>query len=1225
MSSFTALAHRVTDVYSRPPPPQAVPDATSYAIRLDRKLAATGGLVRPTGPLPCPAPIMSPVQPRIVRRLSNISAGREFESSNSTAYKFLGATRRSWMLGATFTNSSNSTSGSARAQESTQNASRPLPAASEPPPGQLTAGAAGRTSQVLSQAPTLPTGRSSVTTATSDVAPVSPITPSEKLHKAEGSSSNSPPVQTITAEPPPPTAAASVSQDSILPSPEPSNGSRTSPASVADADNEELRCVDAAAPLALRPGLAQSPQPAKPAQRSGANTAAVTKATDQNTPLAGCATPQGAYSSFPDPAAHGDKRPRLNISCPPPNPASMPLSGGTAHSDNRAHGSSPSTPQISPGEDMTRFWGIALGRIRVLLASCSGMTALSETVELPRVRLLQDACEVEDMFYLALHQVYSLHSFAPSEFARLDGFGMAQKNGFEVVKQLIVDNKRLSGDFLKWCVHFPFSLHYMLQTERYRNVLQQVRQCLALMYQRWSFFEQEIRNRSYPPLIDELVLQFGATSSVLQSIIFTALARRISGPDNEPLMKQFQAIFDQNRQNYVRRFADPRSPIPPEQMQRENEALVAAYKSLSAQPAAAAHQPSPLATGVRQHATQIQPQSVPQNTARVSSPTSRVLPRQITPAPTPGYLPQSSHPPNVQVPAQIRSPVYPQMPPQTPGPPAPTPQVSSGYPASTIPSRLMGVHPNPFVTQNQPASQVQFRHYAPPPYGSMALPMPSQLAASSMPQTTAAPATAGTTATARRRGRPPRTTQAYQAGGPNPAATVGSSPGVNQHYQVFNPDGFQAVRMLNTAPPMTLASPTNPQARPHSLQKLDDTPLLPPPGHCPINTPHPNPNQVALHQAHLRSPPRQLIRQGADGAEEAEFFQYLRSFAVAPTFLGQHETAFTWKFSVSSEDRGKFPRDLPSSGPGQRPVRVYSDGSLTYRLRCIQIPPSCQDISEESWSVTESVWPSVIYIHVNEVELFVRRKVHNGKDLPLDITGHLKEGENVVTLRFLRSPPEYKDLLYAMAVEILEISGFDSVKKLVGTLPASESQEQIQKRLSLGTGDDDELAVVNDYITIDLVDPFMARIFDIPARGRTCLHQECFDLDTFIKTRVSKSGKGKMREDWKCPICGRDARPKTLVIDGFLVEVHAELKRTNRLEQTKAILVRADGSWEPKVEKDAAAEGGGRGSTKRKFSEFESDLNNTAKTTTKAEGGGSGNGTSTSTPRRQQPEVIELD
>lgn len=275
--------------------------------------------------------------------------------------------------------------------------------------------------------------------------------------------------------------------------------------------------------------------------------------------------------------------------------------------------------------------------------------------------------------------------------------------------------------------------------------------------------------------------------------------------------------------------------------------------------------------------------------------------------------------------------------------------------------------------------------------------------------------------------------------------------------------------------------------------------------------------------------------------------------------------------------------------------------------------------------MTESVWPSVIYIHVNEVELFVRRKVHNGKDLPLDITGHLKEGENVVTLRFLRSPPEYKDLLYAMAVEILEISGFDSVKKLVGTLPASESQEQIQKRLSLGTGDDDELAVVNDYITIDLVDPFMARIFDIPARGRTCLHQECFDLDTFIKTRVSKSGKGKMREDWKCPICGRDARPKTLVIDGFLVEVHAELKRTNRLEQTKAILVRADGSWEPKVEKDAAAEGGGRGSTKRKFSEFESDLNNTAKTTTKAEGGGSGNGTSTSTPRRQQPEVIELD
>ncbi|KAL2013080.1 hypothetical protein VTN00DRAFT_605 [Thermoascus crustaceus] len=1164
---------------------------------------------------------MSPTQPRMVPRLSNISAGREVESSNSTANKFLGGTWRSWMLGATPT--TNGTPGPARAQESIRNVSRPAPVSSGPPPAQLKTGTGEKTSQLPSQAPTLPPSQSNATTATTDVAPISPITPSEKLQKSTASSSNSPLVQNITAERLPSTLATNLSQDSILPSPEPSNGSRTSPASIADVDNEEPRCGDAAY-LSLRSGLAQCP---KPAQESRSSAATVPQANDQNTPVVGSTTSQGSFNTFPDPAMHRDKRPRLNISCPAPNPAPMPLSGDMAHPNNRAQASTPPTPRTL--QDMSIFWQNAVNKIRVLLASSSGVAALSETVELPRVRLLQDACAAQDVFYVALHQVYSLHSFAPSELARLEGFGVDQKNGLEIIRQLIVDNKRLSGDFLKWCVHFPFSLNVMLQNETYESAVQQVGQSLGLMAQRWCGFEQEVRSRMYPPLIDELVVQFGVTSSVLHSIIFTAICRRLTGPlgapDNEQLTKQFQAVFEQNRQNYEHRFVDPRNPVPPEQMQRENETLVAIYKSLFTQLAAAAHQPSPLETGVPQHSTQIHPQTIHQNAVRVSSPASRVLHRQTQPAPTSGLAPRSSYQPNVQATAPIHSPMYPGM---TPGASVPTSQASAARNPSTIPPHRTGAYPNAntFLTQNQQAIQIPSRQYAPPPYGAMALPMPSQLAAS-VPQTTAAPASSGITGTTRRRGRPPRAmTQGHHVGGPNPA-TMGFSPGGNQHFQVFNPDAFQAARMLNTAPPMTLASPNNPQPRPHSLQKLDDTPLLPPLGQCPINNPHPNPNRVALHQAHLRSPTRQLIRQGADGVEEAEFFQYMQSFAVAPTFLGQNETSFTWKFSITSEDRGRFPRDLPSSGVGQRPVRVYSDGSHTYRLRCVQIPPFCQDISEESWSTSESVWPSVIYIHVNGVELFVRRKVHNGKDLPLDITGHLREGENTVTLHFLRSPPEYKDLLYAMAVEVLEISGFDSVKKLVGTLPASAALEQVQKRLSLNTGDDDELAVVNDYITIDLVDPFMARIFDIPVRGKTCLHQECFDLDTFIKTRVSKSGKGNMREDWKCPICGKDARPKTLVIDGFLANVHAELQRTNRLEGTKAIFVKADGSWEPKIEKDArgpSVEGGsGRASGKRKWSDFEADLSKTTNAKTEGNGGDSGNGT----PQRsqKQPEVIELD
>ena len=99
----------------------------------------------------------------------------------------------------------------------------------------------------------------------------------------------------------------------------------------------------------------------------------------------------------------------------------------------------------------------------------------------------------------------------------------------------------------------------------------------------------------------------------------------------------------------------------------------------------------------------------------------------------------------------------------------------------------------------------------------------------------------------------------------------------------------------------------------------------------------------------------------------------------------------------------------------------------------------------------------------------------------------------------------------------------------------------------------------------------MARIFNIPARGIACAHRDCFDLDTFLMTRASKSGKGPMTENWKCPICGVDTRPQCLIIDGFLVEVHAELKRTNQLDDARAIQIKSDGSWELKVDKDAQA------------------------------------------------------
>ncbi len=113
--------------------------------------------------------------------------------------------------------------------------------------------------------------------------------------------------------------------------------------------------------------------------------------------------------------------------------------------------------------------------------------------------------------------------------------------------------------------------------------------------------------------------------------------------------------------------------------------------------------------------------------------------------------------------------------------------------------------------------------------------------------------------------------------------------------------------------------------------------------------------------------------------------------------------------------------------------------------------------------------------------------------------------------------------------------------------------------------------VVSD-LSIDLADPFTARIYETPVRGSSCLHRECFDLETFLLTRNSRPkppGQPCLVDVWKCPLCGKDARPYSLQIDDFLVSIRQSLEAQGNLD-CKAIWIGADGTWRPKVEKRKA-------------------------------------------------------
>lgn len=239
----------------------------------------------------------------------------------------------------------------------------------------------------------------------------------------------------------------------------------------------------------------------------------------------------------------------------------------------------------------------------------------------------------------------------------------------------------------------------------------------------------------------------------------------------------------------------------------------------------------------------------------------------------------------------------------------------------------------------------------------------------------------------------------------------------------------------------------------------------------------------------------------------------------------------------------------------------------------------------------------------------------------MDITTFVKpsgkagEGANTVRISFPRSR-KHGEANYAFAVEVIEVLQHRTITSMVKTqrIPGSETLSNIMSKLSVSLDDDDEIAMVASDLTIDLADPFTAKIFETPVRGVTCLHRECFDLETFLITRNSKPRRPEqpcMVDVWKCPLCGKDARPYSLRVDEFLLSVRTSLAEQGKLD-CKAILVAADGNWKAKPEpkpnrskRNASAAG---------IDEDDEDDDE-----------GTGSGRTPALSKGPEPEVIDLD
>ncbi len=803
-----------------------------------------------------------------------------------------------------------------------------------------------------------------------------------------------------------------------------------------------------------------------------------------------------------------------------------------------------------------------------------------DSIELPRIRLLKDACNTEDYFYLILHQLYCLYSVQPEAVMQLPGFRQEHTQAFNALAQLLLRNNMLPDYSTKWFSTFPAPIHNLLLfSTLYKTAYNDAKNFLLKFMGFWHMIQARCKQRMYPPLVDELVNELHLESDVFQRVVFTAVLRGLWGSGSGHWFQRAEELFKQDQVNSVQRRYRINTANPPTvaEMQAANEKVARDYHTLRLQ-----HLPE-----TREPPSNPESNRIPINEQSVA----RVPTQQMSlPSPhEPGFV---LHP---RTTANRRA----------------RRRVSRDYLAASVPASNSYVPQHNLISVNNGPQPNQPPHVLTPSYGVNAPVAFTSYTNARARSLQMQHAQAGPVRTHRQQ-------SSLYLNTPSPVSAIEhnipfSGPsGDRSLCDSFQPgidtlppgaSGFQGV-VHQQDPAISSYRGSHATNSVSNTASLGEPFLIPPSNWAARSNPHPNPTSSALHQAHIRSPTLKSV--DGDGATDisTKLYPYVAKLALTPQTMTAGSRNFFWSFQVPKVDFEKIPSDAPAPH-GAPPIREVQSGSQMYRIRCVNLHSSKAHTNESDWAILPSVWPRHLFVEINGVHLNLRRKQHHGKDLPIDITPHVKEGLNKVIVSLVGPSKQDDHTQYALAVENIDVVDHRRALELAVPVPAHEITELIKASLTSKPGDDDDLTVVDDTITIDLIDPFSARIFDMPVRSLACRHRECFDHEIYLQTRLSKWP--SMVDEWRCPMCGADARPQNLIVDCFLAEVREELTRQNWLD-TKTIVIEEKGTWRPKAEVRSDGHGG------------ESHLNSTqAPSAAAAPGGGV-----LLTPRRESM-VIVLD
>lgn len=265
------------------------------------------------------------------------------------------------------------------------------------------------------------------------------------------------------------------------------------------------------------------------------------------------------------------------------------------------------------------------------------------------------------------------------------------------------------------------------------------------------------------------------------------------------------------------------------------------------------------------------------------------------------------------------------------------------------------------------------------------------------------------------------------------------------------------------------------------------------------------------------------------------------------------------RFHMFTRPSVSFPLDLPD-------LKQWRKEDQSIWMRCIRMN------SDNS----AQVWPTKLVFTSNGEEVFKINPPEEGhvrRDVPKDIAPGLRPGMNNITVTIedehvasfafslVRTQNKTAEQIES---ETHQCEEEDGMRRACGLLKDTWETNEDDLRLE---DEDDVTCVLSNRLKLRC--PLSFERVDIPVRGDSCMHLQCFGLGAYLESNM------KMRAHnnrWTCPVCSNVLKPHDLRVDKYVKRVLAETP-----SHVDEVLIQRDGSYT--VVEDEQMEGPAAGPT----------------------------------------------